>query len=110
MQSENYHELLLSALRGRKIHPDYPPIAHRNRPMLSFWGEEAGMVGGDIHAHRAYRLYLDYNDAGIIEDASLVIEGDLISPCSGYWYETLDELDYKPVLDWCLSHTLPREL
>ena len=39
----------------------------------------------------------------------VVVEGDLISPCSGYRMEALDEFDFAPVLQWCLNQTEPSE-
>ena len=96
---------LRAALIGRRLHPDFPPQKHCLGYMLSFWGEEAGMTGGDIHRHWNYRLYLKFDDANIITDINLVIEGELLSPCSGYSYETLDAQDYPAVLQWCLAHT-----
>lgn len=103
----NYNELVINQIIGRHLHPEFMPKVHRGKPMLSFWGEEAGLTGGDIHSSRAYRLYLDYDRELRITDAAFVIEGELISPCSGYTYETLDELDYRAVLNWCLAHTMP---
>ena len=78
--------------------------------MFSFWGEELGFSGGDVHAQRAYRIYLRYNAAGlVITDARVVVEGELISPCSGYFPEALDEFDYQTVLDWCMKKTQPAQ-
>ena len=77
--------------------------------MFSFWGEELGFSGGDVHAQRAYRIYLRYNAGLVITDARVVVEGELISPCSGYFPEALDEFDYQTVLDWCMKKTQPAQ-
>ena len=77
--------------------------------MFSFWGEELGFPGGDVHAQRAYRIYLRYDADLVITDARVVVEGELISPCSGYFPEALDEFDYQTVLDWCMKKTQPAQ-
>ena len=101
----SYNERLVHTLIGRQLREDAMPQAHRGLPMFSFWGEELGFSGGDVHAQRAYRIYLSYNEARVITDARVVVEGELISPCSGYFPEALDEFDYQTVLDWCMDHT-----
>ena len=101
----SYNERLVHTLIGRQLREDAMPQAHRELPMFSFWGEELGFSGGDVHAQRAYRIYLSYNEARVITDARVVVEGELISPCSGYYPEALDEFDYQTVLDWCMDHT-----
>ena len=85
------------------------PLAHRGLPMFSFWGEELGFSGSDVHAQRAYRIYLRYDADLVITDARVVVEGELISPCSGYFPEALDEFDYQTVLDWCMRKTQPAQ-
>ncbi len=75
--------------------------------MFSFWGEELGFRGGDVHAQRAYRIYLSYTPELVITGVQVVVEGELISPCSGYFPEALDEFDYEAVRDWCLRRTSP---
>ena len=102
-----YNERLVRALIGRQLREDAMPQAHRGRPMFSFWGEELGFSGGDVHAQRAYRIYLSYDENRVITDAQVVVEGELISPCSGYFPEVLDEFDYETVLDWCMKQTRP---
>lgn len=102
-----YNERLVRALIGRQLREDAMPQAHRGRPMFSFWGEELGFSGGDVHAQRAYRIYLSYDENRVITDAQVVVEGELISPCSGYFPEALDEFDYETVLDWCMKQTRP---
>lgn len=47
--------------------------------MFSFWGEELGFSGGDVHAQRAYRIYLDYGPEKVIDSVQVVVEGELIS-------------------------------
>lgn len=102
---QTYNQKLAQALTGRRLRRDRMPEAHRGRPMLAFWGEDAGIPPGDVHHHRAYRVYLDYGTDRIITGVQVVVEGELISPCSGYMPEALDAFDYEPVLAWCLAHT-----
>lgn len=105
MPDQTYNKQLKSALLGRKLLPEYMPAIHTQRPMFSFWGGDAGIPEGDIHHNRAYRIYLRYDEALTITDVEVVVDGELLSPCSGYAMETLDEFDYEPVLSWCLAHT-----
>ena len=63
------------------------------------------MEPGYIHATRAYRIYVSYDETLTITDAEVVVDGELISPCSGYWSEALDEFDYPAVLSWCMKRT-----
>lgn len=104
-----YNKRLAQALLGRQLQPAHMPQSHRGRPMFSFWGEELGFHGGDVHAQRAYRIYLSYSPDLTITDVQVVVEGELISPCSGYFPEALDEFDYEAVRDWCLQRTVPAE-
>ena len=101
-----YNDKLTHALVGRRLNPAFMPEAHRGRPMFSFWGEELGFSGGDVHAQRAYRIYLDYGPEKVIDSVQVVVEGELISPCSGYFPEVLDQFDYPAVLKWCMARTL----
>ncbi len=101
-----YNDKLAHALVGRRLNPAFMPEAHRGRPMFSFWGEELGFSGGDVHAQRAYRIYLDYGPEKVIDSVQVVVEGELISPCSGYFPEGLDQFDYPAVLKWCMARTL----
>ena len=101
-----YNDKLAHALVGRQLNPAFMPEAHRGRPMFSFWGEELGFSGGDVHAQRAYRIYLDYGPEKVIDSVQVVVEGELISPCSGYFPEVLDQFDYPAVLKWCMARTL----
>ena len=100
------NDKLAHALVGRRLNPAFMPEAHRGRPMFSFWGEELGFSGGDVHAQRAYRIYLDYGPEKVIDSVQVVVEGELISPCSGYFPEVLDQFDYPAVLKWCMARTL----
>ena len=100
----NYNQKLRERLLGRRLRADAMPERHYGRPMLSLWGEDAGMTGSDVHSNRAYRIYLDYDETRTILSVDIVIEGELISPCSGYFHEELDEFDYAPILNWCLQH------
>lgn len=99
------NEMLIAFLTGRQLMPEYMPEKHLGREMFSLWGEDAGIPAGDIHHHRAYRIYLDYDENRIITDADIVVEGELLSPCSGFSYEQLDEFDYPAIRDWCARHT-----
>lgn len=101
-----YNDQLAHALEGRRLRPEFMPEAHRGRPMFSFWGEELGFSGSDVHAQRAYRIYLDYGPETVIRNVQVVVEGELISPCSGYFPEALDQFDYPAVLKWCMDHTM----
>ncbi len=105
----SYNNRLRQSLIGRRLREDDMPQAHRGLPMFSFWGEELGFSGGDVHAQRAYRIYLRYNADLVITDACVVVEGELISPCSGYFPEALDEFDYQTVLDWCMKKIQPAQ-
>ena len=96
---------LADALLGRTLRRDAMPEPHRGRPMYAFWGEELGFGPGDVHQSRAYRVYLDYDENRVITGVDVVVEGELISPCSGWFPEALDEFDYEAVRDWCLRHT-----
>ncbi len=104
---QNYNARLIRALTGRRLHPDYPPQDGKLGPMLTFWGSEAGLTGGDVHQNWNYRIYVRFGADRVITGGYVVIEGDLLSPCSGYSYEALEALDYPAVLNWCLRHTLP---
>lgn len=98
-----YNQQLKAALLGRKLLQ--MPVVHTHRPMFSFWGKDAGLPADDIHFDRAYRIYLTYDEALTITDVDVVVDGELLSPCSGYAPEVLDQFDYEPVLRWCLAHT-----
>lgn len=93
-----YNDKLAHALVGRRLNPAFMPEAHRERPMFSFWGEELGFSGGDVHAQ--------YGPEKVIDSVQVVVEGELISPCSGYFPEGLDQFDYPAVLKWCMARTL----
>lgn len=90
-----YNELLAASLLGRSC----------LSPQLSIMGEALGFPEGDIHATRFYRIFFTLTEAGAITQATVKVDGDLISPCSGYFPETLDEFDYPAVLEWCLRET-----
>ncbi len=107
MLDQTYNRQFVSALVGRRLRPGQMPQAHRGRPMFALWGEDAGLPPGDVHFHRAYRIYLDYDESLTITQAEVVVEGDLISPCSGYMPEALDQFDLEPVLAWCMARTKP---
>lgn len=105
MPDQIYNKQLAKMLLGRRLLPDDMPQVHSSRPMFSFWGGDAGIPEGDIHHSRAYRIYLSYDEALTITAVDVVVDGELLSPCSGYAIESLDEFDYGPVLSWCLAHT-----
>lgn len=92
-----YNDRLISALLGRSC----------DQSQLSVMGEALGFSERDVHATRFYRLFLTRDTANTITDALIKVDGDLISPCSGYFPEMLDEFDFEPFLRWCLSHTAP---
>ena len=100
MLDETYHIRLADALRGRVLPEGVPDH-------LSFLGSEAGIPPGDVHHERLYQLWLDLDDDRRITALAACVAGALISPCSGYMEEALDEFDYPAVLAWCLTHTLP---
>ena len=105
MLDQTYNDKLRNALLGRRLLANAMPMIHRGRPMFSFWGEELGFGPGDVHQTRAYRIYLDYDDARTIRGLDIVVEGELISPCAGYFPEVLDEFDFPAVLNYCLQRT-----
>ena len=106
MPEQVYNQKLRDILIGRRLLEHDMPAAHQGRPMFSFWGEEIGFSSGDVHQNRAYRIYLDYDETLTITWADVIVEGELISPCAGYFIEPLDEFDYPKVLQWCMEHTM----
>lgn len=100
MPDETYHIKLADALRGRVLPEGVPDH-------LSFLGAEAGIPAGDVHHERLYQFWLDLDGERRVTALAVSVAGALISPCSGYTEEYLDEFDYPPVLAWCLEHTLP---
>lgn len=103
----SFDQRLCGALVGRQLRPDRLPTLHRGQPQFRLWGADAGFSADDIHADRFYRIHLDYGPDLIIRKAAVFVDGELISPCSGFRPETLDEFDYEPILNWCLDQTLP---
>ncbi len=100
----SYHHQIVSALTGRIC-----PQAMGNKSfVLSTMGSALGFPEDDVHANRFYRVFLTLDHTGTILSALVRIDGDLISPCSGYFPEEPDEFDCKPVLEWCLSQTAPQ--
>lgn len=95
MNQQHYNDLLVSTLLGRTS----------PTPLLSTMGEALGFPEGDVHATRFYRIFLTRDQENVITHLRVVVDGDLISPCSGYFPEALDEFDYEKVLSWCLSQT-----
>lgn len=88
----NYNEQLSSALIGRTS----------RTPQFSAMGEALGFPEGDVHATRFYRIFLTLDKQNAIQEVLVKVDGELISPCSGYFPEVLDEFDFYPVLQWCL--------
>lgn len=100
-----WNDKLTQFLIGRHLREDCMPIVHLGKERFSFSGEDLGFSGGDIHARRAYQIFIERNSENLITDAFVVIEGELLSPCSGFAYEELDEFDYPIILRWCEEHT-----
>lgn len=95
MEQQKYNDLVISALVGRKT----------ATLTLSIMGEALGFPEGDVHATRFYRIIFTTDRQGVITTARILVDGDLISPCSGYYPEVLDAFDYEKVLNWSLSQT-----
>lgn len=94
----NYNENLSAALLGRRLKDECPS------PTISFMGEALGFPEGDVHNTRFYRIFLTLDENRRITGVRTVVDGELISPCSGYFPEVLDEFDYDRVLSHCLAH------
>lgn len=103
--AQNYNELAGSALLGRKLKEAYISPARPHSGLISFMGETLGFPEGDVHATRFYRIFLTLDPNRSINEVRIVVDGDLISPCSGYFPEVLDEFDYQAVMAHCLKHT-----
>ena len=99
---DEWNRRLISALLGKRPRAEALTVSKWGRPMLCFMGADAGFSGGDVHRDRSYRVYLELQD-GAITGAEIQVDGDLISPCSGYFPEALDRLDFDPVLRYCLE-------
>ena len=100
MLDQTYNIKLADALRNRVLRADAPAT-------LRFLGAEAGIAPGDIHHERFYELWFELDEARRITALAVRVTGDLISPCSGYALESLDQFDYPTVLEHCLRHTSP---
>lgn len=100
-----YNEKLAHALIGRRLKTTALPHARQGAPMFEFWGEDVGFPESDMHSTQAYRIYLSYDSALCITGVWVQIDGEILSPCSGYSQEVLDRFDYEPVLNWCLERT-----
>lgn len=101
----SYNEKAVSALLGRKLKEELISPARPRSGLISFMGQALGFSEGDVHATRFYRVFLTLGDDRTILDARILVDGDLISPCSGYFPEVLDEFDHRAVIDHCLSKT-----
>jgi len=107
---QTWNGKLKQALTGRRLREGAAVTEHVQGPMLAFWGADLGFSEGDVHHSRAYRIYLSYGTDRILRDIRVVVEGELISPCSGYFPEALDPFDFEAVCRWCLSQTEPAEI
>ncbi len=103
---DNYETLIGEYLLGRILRPEARCVSQWGRPMLSAMGWELGFPEGDVHRDRSYRVYLTLDEARRIVEAEFQVEGDLISPCSGYFPEKLDQFDYNTILSWVLGFVM----
>lgn len=87
-----YNERLVRALIGRQLREDAMPQTHRGRPMFSFWGEELGFSGGDVHAQRAYRIYLSYDENRVITECASCGRRGADQPMQRYFPEALGRI------------------
>jgi hypothetical protein len=99
---QTYNQKLRAALVGRRLRQDCMPELVQGDYVFSLWGQDAGIPEDDIHASRAYRIYVDFDAARTITGLSVLVDGELLSPCCGYALEALDELDWEAIRDWCL--------
>ncbi len=99
MNQESYNQQLTEFLTGRYFSGE--------KTVLNTMGDALGFPEGDVHATRFYRIFLTLSRDGCITDVRVVVDGELISPCSGYFPEVLDEFDYLPVKHWCEACTRP---
>jgi hypothetical protein len=107
MLDQTYNERLRTALVGRVLREEEVPPLVQGERVLSLWGEDAGIPDWDIHATRAYRIYLDLDEARTIGGIGILVDGELLSPCCGYALEALDEQDFPYLRDWCLAKLEP---
>lgn len=98
MLDQTYHIKLAAALRGRKLRSECPE-------MLAFLGAQAGIDAGDVHHEWLYQIWFDLDQARRITAVAVAVTGALISPCSGYAQEAMDEFDYPSVLAYCMTWT-----
>lgn len=91
----DYNQALAAALKGR-----FCPHSQ-----FSFMGSALGFSEEDVHANRFYTIFLRRSPQNQILEITVKVEGDLISPCSGYFPEILDEFDFEPVLQYCFQMT-----
>lgn len=105
-----FNDKLREALIGRTIRADALPHSNQSLPMYELWGEDAGIPESDIHSSQAYRIYLNYdNNTRQITGVWVQIDGEILSPCSGYSQEVLDQFDYEPILNWCFKQLEPQD-
>ena len=79
-------------------------LKNPERRKHSVFGSDLGFGEGDIHHLRIYQLEIACDKAGVLEDIQVGVVGELISPCSGYAMEPLDEFDWQALLNWCNAH------
>ena len=105
MADQIYNQKLRQALLGRFLPAALRPEDPENTPVFSLWGEEAGIEPSDVHASWTYRVYCAWDGAGRITGVGILVDGELLSPCQGYAFETLDRFDYPHILRYCLERT-----
>ena len=93
-----FEEKVTQALLGR-------PLTQPWRTKVNLYGSDLGFGEGDIHHLRIYQLALTPDSEGNLKALWIGVVGELISPCSGYFPEVLDEFDHRAVIDHCLSKT-----
>lgn len=92
-----FEEKVKQALVGKTM-------ADPERTRIAVFGSDLGFGEGDIHHLRIYQMELACDEAGVLRDLRVSVVGELISPCSGYATEPLDEFDWQPLLDWCVNN------
>ena len=92
-----FEEKVTQALLGR-------PLTQPWRTKVNLYGSDLGFGEGDIHHLRIYQLELTTDSEGKLKELWIGVVGELISPCSGYAMESLDEFDWQPLLQWCLAN------
>ena len=89
-----YEQNLKTALLGRTLR-DPEQIG------VLVYGSELGFDSSDVHYLNIYQVTLVADDQNVLTDLMVSVIGELISPCSGYETEKLDQFDWQPLLRWC---------